>query len=196
MKGAEAPTSAIVLAAGRGTRFGGGKLTALVHGEPVIRRTVRSIQEGGVRDVIVVLGHDAENVRNALADLPVRFAGNERFEEGMGSSVAAGIAALGAEAAAVMVALGDQPLDPAIVTGLLDAASTAVTPIVRPIYAGTPGNPVLFRAALFSALLRLTGDEGARQLIANNPDLVTTVPFDFPPPPDLDTLHDLSVLEG
>jgi molybdenum cofactor cytidylyltransferase len=196
MKGAEAPASAIVLAAGRGTRFGGGKLTAPVRGEPVIRHTVRSILEAGLHDVIVVLGHDAANVRNALADLPVRFAENGRFEEGMGSSVGAGISALGAEAAAVMVALGDQPLDPAIVTRLLDAASTAVTPIVRPVYAGTPGNPVLFRAALFPALLRLTGDEGARHLIANNPDLVTAVPFPFPPPPDIDTLNDLSVLEG
>lgn len=186
--------AAAVLAAGRSSRFGAPKLLAPIAGRPLIRATVESLLVPDLADILVVLGHEAERIETALRGLPVRCTLNPRFAEGIGTSVAAAVAALPPDAAAVLIALGDQPLPgPDIVTGLVAAYRGGGGPIVVPTFAGERGNPVLFDAALFPELLRLEGDEGARGLIAAS-ERVTAVPFPFPPPPDVDTPRDYAAL--
>ena len=124
---------ALVLAAGRGGRFGGAKLLAPFRGEPLVRAGVRALLAGGVDDVVVVTGPDGERVAGAVGGARVRTVHHAGAADGMGSSIAAGVASLG-DAAAVLVALGDQPtIDARAVAALVarwrDGGATIVVPV-------------------------------------------------------------------
>lgn len=191
--------AAIVLAAGRSARFAthaapdAFKLTAPYRGRPLIRVTVERLLAAARFDtVVVVTGHRADEVREALAGMPIAFVDNARHANGLGTSIAAGVGAVARQADAVLVALGDQPLDDTgIVRALLDRYRAGGATIVRPVYAGTAGNPVLFDAAHFPALQRMDGDEGARRVVAAAGAAAAMVTFDVPPPPDYDTAAEL-----
>jgi molybdenum cofactor cytidylyltransferase len=186
----------IVLAAGRATRFGAPKLLASLAGRPLIRVTVEHLLATPLDRVIVITGAHADEVAGALADLNVDCLFNQRFAEGMGTSLAAGIAAVRHDAAAALVALGDQPLaDAAIVGRLLAARAPATHLAVRPSYAGVPGHPVLFEAATFPRLARLRGDGGARTLLEAWRGRVAHVACEYGAPIDIDTPADLAALE-
>lgn len=184
----------LVLAAGRGMRFGSTKQLATVDGRPLIRLCVESLLESVVRDVVVVLGHDEERVRRALDGLPVRTLVNDRFADGMGSSLATGVASLEEDTAAVLVALGDQPVAARIIQRLVDEWRRGESGIVAPVYAGARGNPVLFDATVFPELALLSGDRGARDLVDGSANRVALVEFGFPAPPDVDRPEDLAIL--
>jgi molybdenum cofactor cytidylyltransferase len=187
----------LVLAAGASSRFGGHKLLARIGGTPLVRGVVEQAVCCALDPVFVVVGREAEAVREALAGLPVEIVQNPEFERGLSTSIRRGMAALPAEVEAVVILLADQPLpSPVVVTRLAEAFRTSERPIVVPLYAGERGNPVLFGASMFPELLRLTGDSGARGLIASDPARVEPVPFDFPPPPDIDTPEDYQRLLG
>lgn len=184
--------AAVVLAAGAARRFGEQKLLAPLQGRPVVRWTVEQVTASGVDRTVVVLGRETDAVRAALADLPVSFVPNPRFQEGMGTSVAAGVGALDASAEAVLVVLGDQPIPAQVIDRLLRAHRASKLPIVAPSYGGQRGNPVLFSSSVFSQLLQLEGDRGARGLLERSPGKLLLVPFPHPPPPDIDTPEDLA----
>lgn len=104
--------AAVVLAAGMSRRYGqDNKLLAELAGEPLLRRVVCAALASKARPVIVVTGHEAEPVRQALTGLPVRFVHNDRYDRGMGTSVAAAARVLAAEVGVTgtMVLLGDMP---------------------------------------------------------------------------------------
>jgi molybdenum cofactor cytidylyltransferase len=186
--------TAVVLAAGLARRMGRQKLLLPLQGRPVIRWSVDAILPH-VDEVVVVTGHEAAAVRAALAGLTVRFAHNERPEEGQGSSIAVGVAALAPGTDAVLVALGDQPRLPAMaIPGLLEAFRRGGAAIVAPVYRGIQGTPVVFGAAVFSELLALTGDGGARTVVRARPERVREVAFDLPMPDDVDTPEDYARL--
>ena len=184
-------TAGIVLAAGLSRRMGQAKLMLDWEGAPVIRRTVERVLAAGLDDVIVVTGPEAGAIAVALAGLRLRLAVNPRPEAGQAGSVVAGIRALRAGTAAAVIALGDQPTLPeAVVPRLVALAAETGKAIVAPSYRGARGNPVLFAASVFPELLALTGDEGARGVIARDPARVALAHFDLPMPPDLDTPED------
>jgi molybdenum cofactor cytidylyltransferase len=168
----------VVLAAGRSTRFGGAnKLLAEIDGEPLVRRAVRAARDGGLAEVVVVTGHQAEAVTAALDGLAVRFVHNPDFAEGQSTSVRAGIAAVPADCEAAMVLLGDMPaVDAATVRAVADAYGPARgSLVVVPVHAGRRGNPVLWARRYFADLAALTGDRGAREIIDRDPAAVATV---------------------
>ncbi|MBK9034260.1 MAG: NTP transferase domain-containing protein [Myxococcales bacterium] len=181
---AEAPrVAAIVLAAGRGTRMGGGKLTALLDGEPLIRRTVAAVQASAARPVVVVTGADADGVRAALAGLDVTFAHNPDFADGLSTSLRVGVAAVAAtDADAALVCLGDMPrVTAAHLDALIAAAAAApARSIIIPTCARKRGNPILWARRHFADMMTLTGDVGARALIDRDPDRVQLVELDDP----------------
>lgn len=183
--------AAVVLAAGLSRRMGQAKLLMPVGGRAIVRYVVESVLAGGVDSVWVVTGPDVEPIEAALAGLEVQIAVNPAPEEGQASSLRAGIAALPASVDAVLIALGDQPsLAPSIIPALLAARRTSPKLIVAPRYRDGQGNPVLFKRAIFPELLRLTGDQGARPIIQQEPARVEWVELDLPMPPDVDTLDD------
>jgi molybdenum cofactor cytidylyltransferase len=191
---------ALVLAAGRGGRFGGGKLVAPFAGVALVRGRVRAVLGGGVDEVHVVVGPGGEPVAAALEGLPVRVRRHAGAAEGMGSSLAAGIASLGSGTSAVLVALGDQPTIAAAVVAALvarwrQAAATGRAAIVVPVYRGERGHPVLFDASVLPELRVLDGDVGARGVVARDPSRVALLALDLPAPPDVDTPEALDALE-
>lgn len=180
--------SAVVLAAGLSRRMGRPKLLLDWGGRPVIRRAVERMAAAGVDDLVVVLGHEGEIIREALSGLPVHFVRNPTPEAGQGSSIARGISALTPDTEAALIVMGDQPsLSPEIITRLLQTFRQSGKSIVAPVYRGVQGNPVLFASALFPELRSLTGDRGARTLLEKDPGRVAQVPFDLTVPADLDT---------
>jgi molybdenum cofactor cytidylyltransferase len=176
--------AAIVLAAGSASRYreGGGreatKLIANYRGEPLVRWAVRAALASRVRPVVVVTGHAREEVEAALAGLDMRIAHNPDFAEGLATSLRAGVAALPAEAAGVVVMLGDMPEASAEVVDALIAAFEAKSGALAAVavYRGRRGNPVLLGRGLFAEVAALRGDEGARGLLQGlPPERVATV---------------------
>lgn len=174
---------AIVLAAGAGSRFGGGKLTALWREEALIRWAVRAALNTQTDGVILVLGAAGAEVRHAVADLACLRLGVVEaadWNDGLSASLKTGLRALPDDAAAVAIFLGDMPLvDPGVADRLLDAI-TAGAPAARPRSPHGPAHPTAFAASAFPALLTLTGDRGARSVIDSLGDAVATIAVDDP----------------
>ena len=186
--------SAVVLAAGLSQRMGRRKLLLDLAGTPLVRWAVEAIAPH-VDEIVVVTGPADTAIRDALSGLDVRFVENSRPEDGQGTSLAVGIAALGDDVEAAVVALGDQPSLPADVMPLLfEAFRRTGKPIVAPVYRGTQGTPVLFAAPVFPELRALTGDAGARRVVERDPARVARVALDVDMPLDVDTPDDLARL--
>lgn len=171
--------AAVILAAGRSVRMGGGanKLLESVGGVPVVRRVAEAALASRAAPVIVVTGHEGERVAQALEGLDVRLVHNPDHASGMASSLKAGIAAVPEAAAGAFVALGDMPL---VEPGLFDRLMEAYAPdegrfIAVPVSGGARGHPVLWSRRYFPALCALDGDTGARHLLAMHADAVTEV---------------------
>lgn len=174
-------TAAIVLAAGSSSRMEAGrhKLLLPLGGRPVIAHVIDTVIASQARPIVVVLGHQAELVRAALAYVhdDILLVENPAYREGMSSSLHTGIRALQEWTAtadtnmidSALILLGDQPLlTPHSIDALIVARQVTQQPIVASHYAGQRGNPLLFAASLFPELLEVTGDEGGRSVVARH----------------------------
>jgi CTP:molybdopterin cytidylyltransferase MocA len=154
----------IVLAAGGGTRFGGGKQLAFLDGRPLLEHAVRTMTSAPVGRVIVVLGAEAEHV---LAGVDLHGADPlvcRRWSEGQSASLACGLAEL-ADCEAVVVTLGDQPrVSPDAIRRVIAGRGSGAA-AVRATYGSGPGHPVLLERVLFDRLRDVSGDHGARNLL-------------------------------
>ncbi|MEX2547733.1 MAG: nucleotidyltransferase family protein [Chloroflexota bacterium] len=185
-------TAAIVLAAGRGTRFGGGKMLAEINGRPMLQHVLDLAAHTELDPVVVVLGEDADAIEAATAwrrELRVR---NDDPGRGISSSLKLGLEALG-DSDRVLILLGDQPnLTVGQLRQIVDAGR-ASRPITVPRYRGRPGNPVLLERSVWSMAGALDGDRGMSQLFSANSPLVWYVDVDGDNP-DVDTEADLAAL--
>jgi CTP:molybdopterin cytidylyltransferase MocA len=190
--------SAVLLAAGSGSRFGGGKLLAPYRGRPLIEAALATLSAAPVNETVVVIGDDAERLREVCEPYGVRIVKNPGWQGGLSISVRAGLRALGPEARAVVVLLADQPLVGAGAVERLVAAFEEGAKVAVATYGGRPRNPVLFSREVWQLLeAELSGDEGARPFLRRRPELVTLVPCDgVGDPADVDTAEDLEDLEG
>ncbi|MCA0407591.1 MAG: NTP transferase domain-containing protein, partial [Proteobacteria bacterium] len=171
--------AALVLAAGRSTRFGSeNKLLALLNGKPLVAHVVQAAQDAGLAP-LVVTGHEAEMVGAVLPGL--RSVHNPSYAEGMASSLRAGVAALPETVGAALVMLGDMPkVKASTLEALKAAAKTPGIKAVVPAFAGRRGNPVLLTRALFPSVMALHGDAGARKLLESAGDAVLVLEVDDP----------------
>ncbi len=170
---------ALVLAAGSSQRMGSrNKLTEEIDGQPLVARVVSAFEAAEIETIVVVTGYEATRIETALASHLLRIVHNPSHAEGMGTSIACGITALG-DCAAAFIALGDLPrLEPATITAIRRSfaeADASTDSIHVPSYAGQRGHPVLFGAAHFAALAALTGDRGGRAIVKQNADRVFEV---------------------
>ncbi|HKV90103.1 MAG TPA: nucleotidyltransferase family protein [Thermoplasmata archaeon] len=161
------PGAAIVLAAGASRRFRTGvKATALVEGEPAVRRVVRLALEGGFRPVVVVLGAHGPVVARAVADQPVRLVEHDGWEQGRSGSVQAGLSAVG-DPPAVLLWPIDHPFAGALSLQALRRAMERdeLGAWFVPTFEGRGGHPVLLRAATFGPIRSLGADVPLRSLL-------------------------------
>ncbi len=186
-------TVALVLAAGAGSRFGGGKLLATLAGRPILQHVLDRLAEAGLVDVVVVLGGDARVVEQVIAWRSERRVINSTPERGLASSLHVGMDALRPDAAAVLIALGDQPLVAVeTIRSLIDSPVDPSRPVVVPAYDGDLGrNPVLLRRAAFALAREASGDRGLGPVLADHPEAVQTIPISGDNP-DVDTQDDLA----
>lgn len=190
--------AAVVLAAGRGSRFGGDrpKPLARLGRHSLLAHAVGAATASGLRPVVVVVGYRGDEVAAAAGTL-VEIVENPDWEEGMAGSLRAALAALLPDTAvsAVAVALADQPRIGAEAYRRLSVAHRGDTELAVATYAGERGHPVLIGRAHWGEAMRLEGDEGARSLLARHP--VVEVPCDGTgDAADVDTPADLEALEA
>lgn len=189
--------AAIVLAAGRGSRFADGfKLLALHEARPLVRIVASAALASRAAPVIVVTGHRQEEVAAALAGLPVETAFNPDYAEGLSTSLRRGFSALPESARAAVVMLGDMPLvGAAAVDRLIGAWEAGGRPAaVVPLVEGRRANPVLLSRALEADVERLTGDRGAGPLLARRGDVLEVAMDDPALLADVDTPDMLAAL--
>ena len=187
-----------MLAAGSGSRFGGGKLLAPFGGRPLIAATLSGLRGAPVDEIIVVVGAEGERLRSITAAYETRTIENPDWAEGMSTSVRVGLRACTSDARAAVVCLADQPLVGAVaVERLVEAFEQGATVTVA-TYGGEMRNPVLFARGVWPLLLReMSGDRGARVFLKHHREIVTEVSCDdVADPADVDTVEDLRRLEG
>ncbi len=193
MTGFAAPPIGLILAAGRGRRFGSTKQLAKFDGEALVSRAVRAAERICGSRTLLVTGNDWKNVAAACEPLRGFMVHNPRFAEGMASSLAEGIRGVSGLADGVLLMLADQPLVSAEhLRSLADAWSSSPESICASSYANTKGPPVIFPARFFDNLAELQGDRGAKSIIDSNSADVMTIPFedaaiDIDIPGDLDS---------
>lgn len=189
----------VLLAAGGGRRLGGRPKALLEHrGRPLVEHALRALRNGGCGPLHVVLGAAADEVR-ARADLTgSAVTVNPGWEEGMGSSLRLGLAALaGTGADAALVLLVDQPGIGAEAVARVRVAYRSRASLVAASYDGERGHPVLFGADRWADIAAgAVGDQGARAYLREHRDAITLVECsDVAQAYDIDTAQDLSHLE-
>ncbi len=185
--------SALVLAAGPSRRMGRPKLALPVGGVSMLRRAVDAALRSRCRETVVVFGAHQEVYRPLLEGLPVRLVENPEYEQGMSTSIRAGISVLSAESEAVVILLADQPRVTAqVVDRLIETYAQEGKRIVASAYGKTVGVPALFDAALYLELLTLEGDAGARSVIETYPQHGIAVGLEEGLWQDVDTPEDLA----
>ena len=191
---------AVVLAAGAGARFGGGKLMAPWREGVLLDGALAAAFAAPVRSVIVTWGADphiptaAEAFAGRIGETPrLRLVHAKRSGEGMAYSLQAAIEALPGKSNGAFVFLGDMPRVPLAITAQLAQAVVAGAPAAAPQFRGQRGHPVLFGAALFPALLALSGDRGAASVLRGlGPALALIAAPDDGVLFDVDRLSDLN----
>lgn len=187
--------AAILLAAGRSTRFGDeSKLLARIGGKALVRHVAEAAANSTADPVIVVTGHRAEEVQSQLQGLPVRFVHNHLFADGLSMSLKAGFSALPPEARAAMILLGDMPfvgaeLIDALIAGWQERGRPAA---LVPALNGRRGNPVVLSRALQAAIEGLSGDVGAGSVLRGRSDVLEWPTEDPAVIQDIDTREEFA----
>ena len=167
--------AAILLAAGRGTRFGTEpKLLARVGGKALVRHVAEAAVQSTADPVTVVTGHRAEDVLAELTGLPVQIVHNPLFADGLSTSLKAGFSALPSEIRAAIILLADMPfvrseLVDALIAGWQGRGEPAA---LIPVLNGQRGNPVVLSRTLQTAIEGLSGDVGAGSILRGRLDVL------------------------
>jgi molybdenum cofactor cytidylyltransferase len=168
--------SAILLAAGESNRMGQPKQLMPFDQITIVERTIDNLLNSAVSETIVVLGYKDEEIRKTIAGKPIKIAINPDYQQGMSTSIIAGLKQVDKKAQAVIIALGDQPfVNSQTITSLVEAFIANNRGILIPVYQGRRGNPIIFAIKYKSELLNLKGDVGGREIIKRHPDDVLEV---------------------
>lgn len=171
---------AVVPAAGSAERFGGRKLLAIVDGEPLLDRTVRALLDGGVSEIIVVIGTDGraalERDVNAMNDARVRPVENHDPSRGMFSSIQEGLRTANGDV--VLVLPGDMPFVKASTVRRVIDEWALRGGIVSPRYNGKRGHPVALPLRLRDEILATPSSSNLHEVIKRHLDQRTDVDID------------------
>jgi len=190
--------AAIVLAAGRGTRFGREpKLLARLGGKPLVRRVAEAAAISIADPVIVVTGHRANEIEDSLEGLPIQVVRNTAFADGLSTSLKVGFGALPDKVKAAVVLLGDMPLIEASLINILVnrwremGEPAALVPTLN----GKRGNPVVLSRELDDMIDGLSGDVGAGPALRGRAGVLEWPTTDPAILKDIDTADEISKLQ-
>ncbi|MHB9096474.1 MAG: nucleotidyltransferase family protein [Syntrophales bacterium] len=171
--------SAILLAAGESKRMGRPKQFLTWQGKTLLLHILESLLSSDADEIILVLGHEVGRIRESLPALPIKIAINPDYQQGMASSLRRGLLAMDPGSEAFLLCLADQPgIGPEIMNTVIRTFRQADPRrgIVRPVYRGRRGHPVLIGTQYLEEALRLLqGDVGARQILLNHPEDILDV---------------------
>ena len=180
--------AAIVLAAGASRRMGCNKMLLELDGKPLVRHAVERALAARLSPVVVVLGHQAEQTRAALDDLPCIFTTNPGYTGPISGSLHCGLEALPEEIDAAVVMLADMPL---VTAAMLEAVALALpAPLAVSRYGDVLAPPLLFRRELFAELLEWHGEGCGKQVVMQHQDEATYLDWPVEALADVDTLDD------
>ncbi|MCP4020448.1 MAG: molybdenum cofactor cytidylyltransferase [Desulfobacteraceae bacterium] len=155
----------IILAAGSASRMGRTKQTLPFQGKPILSHVIENALAANLSRVIVIIGHDAKQIKKEIDFSKVLLVENKAFAKGQSESIKAGLNAISSPCDGAMFLLGDQPLvDKSIINILILKFYESNAPIIIPFYKEKRGNPVIFSDSLFPELHTLSRDTGARVL--------------------------------
>lgn len=185
----------VVLAAGSSSRLGRPKQLLPLAGRPLLAHVLERAAAGGLERVVLVLGHRAGEVMDALAlpeDGAVTAVLNPRHGEGQATSLRAGLDAIVPGPEAAVVLLGDQPsIRPEAVRAVVAAFEEGAGPVVQAAYGGRPAHPTLLARRIWPEVLAGTaGDRGARDVLGRHTEWRSLVEVGGTPPDDVDTEED------
>lgn len=191
----------VILAAGMSRRLGRPKQILPISGEPIVAHVGKRARASKAARVMAVIGGAREETMSALEDIVDELIINDIYDQGQGTSIAAGVRyvqstshLLGA-CEAIIFLLGDQPgIEPALIDAVIDAWEEGAH-IVMARYTDRPGHPVLFDRLYWNELTRLQGEEGGRHVIDQHRDDVVYVDIDSESPMDVDTEADWRMLQ-
>ncbi len=188
--------SGLVLAAGTSSRLGEQTKQLLPwRGTTLLGWVIRQAEISPLDEVVVVIGHDAEEVRRSVALKRARFVEARDFHQGCTASIRAGLEGLDPKAEAAVLILGDQPgLESRTIAARVEGWQQMQTPVLRVSYRGRSGHPILFAKALFDHLKAPHGDKGVWKLLEAHPELVREVEINRPIPGDINAWEDYAKL--
>jgi molybdenum cofactor cytidylyltransferase len=188
----------IVLAAGTSSRMGRPKQLLPVEGKPILQMVVERALEGPLDEVMVVLGHRAEEIGTVVpVHRRVRTVLNARYADGLSTSLDAGLHSATQDTEAAVVLLGDQPgVRPDAIAAVVDAFQRTGARAVQAGYGGRPAHPTLLARSIWPEVTAdLTGDAGAQAALRRHPDWRSLVEVGGRPPADVDTDEDYRRLQ-
>jgi len=174
------PVAAILLAAGQGSRMGGGKLLLPIGDATVVERAAKSLIDVPVADLIVVVGTYGLAIKRQLSEFPVRFVLNPDPSSEMAESIRCGLKIVDpASVEAFLVLPADMPLVlPETIRLLVDSLLASDKLIAVPVFQGRRGHPVIFRSNLYETVLNFRSPQGIRPLVHGDPSKVLLVEVD------------------
>lgn len=176
MKSKIKSVSAILLAAGESRRLGGSKLLLPLRDKTILETAVDHLLDSQAAEVIVVVGHQADETKKILDARRVKVVFNPLYRNGMSTSIAKGLAAVDKKTSGILIALADQPyIEGSVVNQLIEKFLNGRRGIVYPVYKGVQGHPVIFSMKYKGELLNLQGDTGGREIINRHRDDIAEV---------------------
>jgi len=187
---------AVILAAGMSSRMGQTKQLIRLGENTLLEQVVEIVRSCRVDEIVLVLGHQAETIKKRVRIKNLKVVINESYQQGMGTSLRTGLAALSSGMNAALIVLADQPFVRAeTLDRLIDQYEQSGAQIAIPIYKGFRGNPVLLGRSVFPEVMALTGDIGCRAIFGNHVEgIVKVLVDDIGILLDLDTKGDFEKL--
>lgn len=182
----------IILAAGTSSRLGRPKQLLDLGGAPVVQHVLDASTGSSLDEVVLVLGHLARQIAATVTvSGKVRLVINADYGEGMASSLKVGLLEARAASKAALVLLADQPgVRREAIDALVQSWREGIGPILQASYGGRPAHPIVFDRSVWPDIQALSGDEGARSILARHPEWRTMVEVGGSPPDDIDTEDD------
>lgn len=173
--------SAVLTAAGLSSRMGSPKPLLPWQGKTLVESQIETLLEAGASEVIVVLGHKADEVAPRVSGDNVRAVVNHQYRDGRASSIRAGLDAISPEARDIVLMAVDQPRSPEVVSRVIREHLEADALLTSPRYRGRGGHPLMFSASLLPELSRISEEnQGLREVFERHRSEITQVHFDDP----------------